>query len=37
MSWCNYYNCFCEDVTEEMQEETGEYCYDCEKCECKED
>lgn len=31
--YCSYYDCYCEDVTEKMQEETGEACYDnCEDC-----
>ena len=36
--WCNYFNCFCDEVTEELQKEYGEHCLiECEKCECKED
>ena len=34
MGYCNYFNCDCDEVTEELLEEYGEDCLiDCPDCE----
>ena len=33
MGYCNYFDCDCDEVTEKLQEEYGEYCVDCQDCE----
>lgn len=36
MYWCNYFNCFCNDVEEIIPEEGIECDLDCRNCEMKE-
>lgn len=37
MKYCEYFNCDCEDVTQEMQEEYQINCNECESCEWEEE
>ena len=38
MGYCEYFKCDCDEVTEEIQEEYGEYCLvDCQDCEWYEE
>lgn len=37
-NYCGFFNCDCDEVTEELQEEYGEHCLiDCEECKWKEE